>query len=100
MIKHIVFWKLADTALNNTAEENAREIKCQLEALAGQIDGLLHIEVGIDFSRTDASADVALYSEFADRESLDAYLIHPLHLAAAAFIGQVRSDRVVVDYEL
>lgn len=100
MIKHIVFWKLADSALDRTAEENAREIKCQLEALAGHIDGLMHIEVGIDFSRTDASADVALYSEFVDREALDAYQVHPLHVAAAAFIGQVRSDRVVIDYEL
>lgn len=100
MIKHIVFWTLKPDADGRSAHANALEIKSRAEALVGRIPGLLHLEVGIDFSRTDSSADVALYSEFPDRESLDAYQTHPEHLALVDFLGAVRETRTVVDYEI
>lgn len=100
MIKHIVFWTLQENALGHTAAENALEMKKRLEALAGLVPGMLHIEVGADFSCTPSSADVALYSEFADRAALAAYAAHPDHLAVADFINAVRVDRTVADYEV
>jgi quinol monooxygenase YgiN len=54
--------------------------------------------VGIDFSKTDASFDVVLYSEFVDQAALDAYQDHPDHKAMMPFIAEARSDRHVVDY--
>lgn len=98
MIKHIVMWRLRDEAHGNTAEVNARLIKEKLEALSGRIPGLGAIEVGIDCSRTEQSADVVLYSEFADREALDLYQGHPEHEAVKSFIGGVTSERRLVDY--
>ncbi len=98
MIKHIVFWTLKPTAEGRPADQNALEIKRQLEALNGRIPGMIRLEVGIDFSRTEASADLALYSEFTDRAALDAYMAHPEHLEVAAFIGRVRAARMVADY--
>jgi len=100
VIKHIVFWTLQGSALGHTADENAREMKSRLEALAGLVPGMLAIEVGIDLSRTPSSADVALYSEFTDRGALAAYAGHPEHLAVADFINAVRVDRTVADYEV
>ncbi len=100
MIKHIVLWKLKDTAHGNTKEQNAQLIKEKLEALAGKIPGLLKIEVGIDFSRTEQSSDVVLYSEFTDKAALDAYQEHPLHKAVMPFILEARSERRVSDYSL
>jgi hypothetical protein len=41
-----------------------------------------------------------LYSEFTDIDALNSYQKHPLHLEAAGFIGKVREDRAVVDYEV
>ena len=99
MVKHIVFWTLKSEAGGLTAQQNALEIKARLEALNGRIPGLLKLEVGIDFGRTDASADVALYSEFVDSAALDVYRLHPEHLAVADFIGAVRLTRALVDYE-
>ena len=97
MVKHIVMWKLK----NNLDKENtAVEIKNKLEGLQGRIDGLLHIEVGIDFSQTDASADVMLYSEFADAEALSAYQTHPEHVAIAGFVKSVAAERRLVDYTI
>jgi hypothetical protein len=100
MIKHIVVWTLQETAGGRTAAENAQEMKARLEALRGLVDGLLLLEVGIDFSRTSSSADVALYSEFTDRAALAAYATHPDHVAVADFVNTVRVDRVVADYEV
>jgi hypothetical protein len=99
MVKHIVFWKLKPQAEGRDAAANALEVKRRLEALRGRIDGLLELEVGIDFSGTDASADVALYSVFTGRAALDAYQAHPEHLAVADFVALVRENRILVDYE-
>lgn len=98
MVKHIVFWRLKPTADGRSADANASEIKGRLEALNGRIPGLIRLEVGIDISRTEASADVALYSEFVDQAALEAYQVHPEHVAVAGFVAEVRDSRVVVDY--
>jgi len=100
MIKHIVFWKLKDQANGLPKEENARLIKEKLEALRGVIPGLLRIEVGFDFSKSEQSSDLALYSVFATRADLDAYQAHPDHKAVMPFIMEARSERRVVDYEV
>lgn len=100
MVKHIVFWTLQETAHGRTAEQNALEIKSRLEALNGRIPGLLKLEVGLDFSRGDSSADVALYSEFVDRDALAAYQVHPEHVEIADFVAVVRETRAVADYEV
>lgn len=99
MIKHIVTWKLKDTAHGNDRATNARLTKEKLESLRGKIPGLLQIEVGLDFSATAASADAVLYSEFASREALAAYQVHPLHQAIVPFVAEAASERRVVDYE-
>ncbi len=99
MIKHIVLWRLKPEAHARPATENARAIKQKLEALRGRIPGMLKIEVGLDFSRTDNSCDLALYSEFESRAALDAYQAHPEHKAVMPFILEARSARYLVDYE-
>lgn len=100
MIKHIVLWKLKETAEGRSAAENALEVKRRLEALNGRIPGMLRLEVGIDFSKEDASSDVALYSEFESRAALDVYQSHPLHEEVKGFVMAVRSERRLVDYEV
>ncbi len=99
MIKHIVFFRLKDSAGGRTAAENARLIQEKLQALAGVIPGLLRIEVGIDFSRSETSSDIALYSELENRAALGTYQAHPAHQAILPLIVEARSERRVVDYE-
>lgn len=98
MVRHIVFWRLkGDTAAER--EEQARAIKAALEALNGRIPGLLRLEVGVDFSRTPDSADLALYSEFASRAALEAYHHHPEHVKVMPLVKGLRIERRVVDFE-
>lgn len=98
MIKHIVMWKLKEEAHGNDKTTNAKLIKEKLEALNGKIDGLLKLEVGIDFLR-NGNYDVVLYSELARKEDLDSYQNHPLHQAELPFIREAVISRVAVDYQ-
>ena len=99
MIKHIVFWKLKDEANGLSKTENAMANKQKLEGLNGKIEGLITIEVGIDFLHSAESADIVLYSEFTDKEALSFYANHPLHKEIMPFIAEARNERRVVDFE-
>ncbi|MBB4037112.1 hypothetical protein GGR21_003027 [Dysgonomonas hofstadii] len=91
-------WKLKDEAHGNDKATNAKMIKESLEALDGKIEGLMKIEVGIDFLG-EGNFDVVLYSELSKKEALDTYQNHPLHQALLPFIREAVSDRKAVDYE-
>lgn len=99
MFKHIVLWKLQESAGGRSRAENAKLMKERFEELANMLDGLRHLEVGIDVLHTDDSSDVVLYTEFESRAAYEAYAEHPAHKALASFIKEVRVDRRVIDYE-
>ncbi len=98
MVKHIVMWKLKEEAHGNDKVTNARLIKERLEALNGQISGLIRLEVGIDFLG-EGNLDVVLCSELEDRKALDTYQNHPLHQALLPFVKEAVTERKAVDYE-
>jgi hypothetical protein len=100
MIKHIVFWRLNDSAYENNKQTNAQILKDKLLAMEGKVNGLLKIEVGFDFNNEKDACDVVLYSEFENRESLHQYQIHPDHEEIKKWISEVRYERRVVDYEI
>lgn len=100
MIKHIVMWRFKDEALGADRQVNAERAKEAIESLKGVVPGLLHIEAGIDIRACHDSWDLAIYSEFTDRESLDAYQVHPDHVKVAQLIGEMREVRGAVDYEV
>ena len=62
--------------------------------------GLLHLEVGIDHSRIDYACDVVLVTEFASRAALAGYAEHPEHLRVRRALGDLRTARHQVDYEI
>jgi stress responsive alpha/beta barrel protein len=98
MVRHIVLWRVK----GETPEQRragAEQIKSRLEALNGRIPGLRLLEVGLDFSRTPDSSDLALYSEFDDADALAAYQRHPEHVAVATFVQGLRVERRMVDYD-
>ncbi|MGK7394346.1 MAG: Dabb family protein [Candidatus Cyclobacteriaceae bacterium M3_2C_046] len=100
MIKHIVMWRLKEEAAGKTKAENLLKLKSLLEELTDKIPEIRELEVGVDFSGSDAAYDVALYSVFAQKQDLETYQKHPEHVKVADFINQVRLERVVVDYEV
>jgi hypothetical protein len=100
MIKHVVFWRLNESAHGNDKQTNAQILKEKLLAMKGKVTGLLKIEVGFDFSKEKDSCDVVLYSEFENKEALHQYQIHPDHQDIKRWINDVRYERRVLDYEV
>jgi hypothetical protein len=99
MIRHIVLWKLKETAEGATRAENAAKVKEKLEACRDIVPGILHLEVGVATPGLDSDYDVVLVSDFADKAALDAYQVHPTHQALKPFVAAVREARACVDYE-
>lgn len=100
MIKHIVVWRLKENAHGNTKMQNALIIKDKLESLATKIPGIIKMEVGFDFSNTENSGDIILYSEFATKQDLINYQTHPEHKAVMPFVSEANNERRLIDYEV
>ena len=100
MIRHVVLWKLKDFAEGKTKEENQKIIRDSLLALPAKIPQIRRMEVGFDFSATDASMDLLLLSEFDTKKDLQIYAVHPEHLAVAAYVKKVVETRMVLDCEI
>ena len=103
MIKHIVIWKLKETAEGKSKQENALKLKKELESLNGKIPGLIRLEVGIhikDSKSNEDDSDVILYSEFNDMQSLEDYYPHPEHIKIIPFAKAIRQERRVINYEV
>lgn len=93
MVKHIVLYTLAEGVDKEAAVE---KIAGLLEPLVGKIPGLSWMEVSPCYQ---GGMDYALYSEFESREDLDAYQVHPLHIAAKEQFTHLIATRVCADYE-
>jgi quinol monooxygenase YgiN len=100
MLKHIVMWKLKDHAEGADRAANAIEMKRRLEECANIAPGTLKFEVALAQPGLEATYDVVLYAEFADRAALQAYIDHPTHKAVVPFIGAIREGRQCMDYEI
>ena len=98
MLKHIVMWKLKDHAEGADRAANALRLKALLDACNGLVPGMLKLEVAIAEQGLEATYDLVLYSEFADRAALDAYQEHPQHVALKPFVIAVREARQCMDY--
>jgi quinol monooxygenase YgiN len=103
MIKHIMMWRLKDSAGGRSKNENAIMIKERLEAKVGVVPGLLKAEVGIDIGPTpqfpwrgEDASDVVFYSEWESRAALNNYMNNPDN----HFVREVRTERRVVDFEI
>jgi len=100
MIKHIVSWKLKETAEGKAKAENLVIMKNLLLSLKEKLAVLKKLEVGINSPKADASNfDIILITEFDSMIDLQAYLVHPEHVKVAEFIGKIRESRACIDYE-
>lgn len=93
MVKHVVVFKLKD--LND-----GPKLKDAIESMAGKIPGLLAIEAGLDFNKSDAAGDLILISSHTDKDALNVYQDHPVHVDVKNQIVPCVTSRTVVDYEV
>ncbi|HLK36106.1 MAG TPA: Dabb family protein [Polyangiaceae bacterium] len=93
MVTHVVLFKMKDPSTESVLR--ARDVLAEMK---GRIPGLLDVEVGVDFLRSERSFDVALITRHESREALEAYQVHPIHQKVLAFMVGVRDRSVCVDF--
>ncbi len=98
MVKHIIIWTLKKEFSDAEKREAAQKIKSGLEGLSGKIPGMTEVKVNIDLL-TSSNGDVMLDTTFVDEDALKAYQVNPDHVAVAAYVRSVVSDRKCVDFE-
>ena len=99
MIKHIVLFKMRDDI---DVQEKASElavIKTELENLMGRVPSLRFMEVGLNCNKAE-KYELALVSTFDDLEGLEAYAVHPEHVAVGKKIRAMLDMRACTDYEI
>jgi hypothetical protein len=100
MIRHIVMWKLKDSAEGASKKENAEKLKTLLLSLQDKISVLRKIQVGINLeSLPYKNDDVVLITDFDNAANLATYQEHPEHKKVAEFVMKIRESRMCVDYE-
>jgi hypothetical protein len=99
MINHVVLFKLKKYPSDSEKQTEISKIEEALMGLAGKIDELKYIEVGVNYDLDAQSHDICLITHFDSIDHLDAYRIHPEHVKVAGLIAQHAVERAAVDFE-
>ena len=86
--------------LEDNSEKNRLFIKDKLMSMKNKIEVLKSIEVGLDFSNSLRSYDLALVTVFDSKEDLKTYSTHPVHLPIVEYLKSVNTITKVVDFEV
>ncbi len=98
MVHHIVLWNFREELSVQERKEAAARIKRELEAVAGQVSGVISLKVETE-ALDSGNRDIGLIGAFESEEALQAYQESPAHRAAAAYVGSVTGNRTCLDYE-
>jgi hypothetical protein len=100
MVKHIILWKLKEELSPAEKESVKAGIKEGLEGLMGKIPGLVAIHVQTN-GLASSNADVMLDSAFESEAALNAYSVHPAHVAVAdSKVRPYTAVRSCLDFEV
>ena len=94
MLIHIVCWKYKSEISSETRHDHIE----QLRSLPDLVPGIESFKVGADMLHLDRSFDTGLVAEFAGRDELDAYTVHPEHQRVAALGREISERTVSVDF--
>ncbi len=98
MVAHIVMWRIAATEEKSKAE-NIEMVRQRLSELPDHISEIVEYEIGVNQIESDRAFDIVLVSRFQTWADLETYRTHPRHVRVAEFIGSLREQSAVVDYE-
>ncbi|MET0990418.1 MAG: Dabb family protein [Glaciihabitans sp.] len=99
MIRHVVSWKL--NAVDDAGKSVAfQEIADALNPLADSIAEVQTLRVARNSAFPETNWDVILIADYNSVEDLEAYQVHPDHVAAAAIVRSHVAERASIDFEL
>ncbi len=95
MLTHLVIWKYRD----DVAQAERAEHAARLRALTNFVPEIVSLAVGFDVLGLPRSYDLGLVAVFRDRAGLDAYTVHPEHVAVADLGRGLSAHVASVDFE-
>ncbi len=95
MLTHIVIWKYRAEVEEELRVEHVE----RLRGLSSVADGIVSFNVGFDVLKLPRSYDTGLVAVFRDRAALEAYTVHPEHIAIANFGRGISEHVASVDFE-
>jgi quinol monooxygenase YgiN len=99
MIQHVVSFRFqGETVAGRRAR--AEQAHALLIVMDGQVPGLRALTISYDVGRDETHWDMVLVSHHDSTEALQAYIDHPLHIAAKAGIDRIVLERAIVDSRL
>lgn len=96
MIRHVVLFRWKDSF----TEEIRASWLTGLDAMRGNIPGMLRLVHGPDVMHTEKSWDHVIIADFVDRDALAVYNTHPLHEAIKPFSLPNVQEIAYVDLDL
>jgi hypothetical protein len=99
MIRHVVAFRLS-AADPDQRKVDLAGMRDRLEPLAGTVPDVLSLRVFGDLGLVDSHWHAVLISDHSDNAALEAYQVHPEHVAAVKWVNTVVADRAVVDFEI
>ena len=100
MVKHIIIWTLKSEYDAETKAKICDNIKSNLEALKGKIDGIIDIKVQTEHLAS-SNGDLMLDSTFESVDALKAYAVHPAHVEVAdRDVRPFVASRSCLDFEI
>lgn len=98
MVKHMIIWKIKDECEDK--ELVKKNVKENLEALTGKIDGLIEMHI-LTEGLPSSAGDLMMDSLFESDEALKAYQKHPSHQHVAnTFVRPNMCQRLSFDYKI
>ncbi len=94
MIRHVVFFSVADPADFDAVETGLKILETNPHALRLAIRRNLRRDV------LSGEVDFVVYGEFADEEALAAYKAHPTYASSIAAVRPKRDLRIAADFRL
>ncbi|MBR2634941.1 MAG: Dabb family protein [Clostridia bacterium] len=98
MIRHMVMFRFKEEAEGRSKAENVAMTREKLLALKEKIPYILNTRVEINAAGASGeNADLLLISDFESFETLNAYIVHPDHVAVGAFMSPLKEGRQAID---
>ncbi len=98
MVSHIVLFQLKEELGAEERKEIIANFKKGIEALPETISFIRSISVGANIN-PEEKWDICLSSIFDSLEEVEAYAVHPAHVAVAQYIRPFLAGRACVDSE-
>jgi hypothetical protein len=95
-VKHLVLVELKD----GVGDADIQQAIDDLQALKGEIPGLLTVDAGRNFTDRAGNYNFAAVMTLEDKDALAGYGPHPAHQAVAGKLGGLANGLIVVDFEV